>query len=147
MLDEKLTSVIDPYELNIVRASNPDVNSNPNGGCITLNYEPGTVRVNPACAPTLRPINFSGQSFDGGATTRNPVDGEATIKFSVGLEANTSIHVYDVNGNLVATVLNQLLKPGQYESSFNVSDWGSGLYQYRIVNGPYNAVNSFIVNH
>jgi len=147
LLDEKLTSVIDPYELNIVRASNPDVNSNPNGGCITLNYEPGTVRVNPACAPTLRPINFSGQSFDPGSITRNPVDGEATIKFSVGLEANTSIHVYDVNGNLVATVLNQLLKPGQYESSFNVSDWGSGLYQYRIVNGPYNAVNSFIVNH
>jgi hypothetical protein len=45
--------------------------------------------------------------------------------------------VYDVLGREVATLVNEELKPGNYEATFDGRGLASGVYLYRLTAGPY----------
>jgi endo-1,4-beta-xylanase len=46
---------------------------------------------------------------------------------------DVKIVVYDVMGREVQTLVNESLKPGTYEASFDASQLTSGVYFYKIV--------------
>jgi hypothetical protein len=59
----------------------------------------------------------------------NPVSGTATIDFSLDRAENVSIHVYDVAGRRVATILdNQGRGAGPGSVSFDAGGMASGVY-------------------
>ncbi len=64
----------------------------------------------------------------------NPFNPSTTISFSIPVEQNVSLIVYDVLGKEVAELVNNFLKPGYYNFQFSAvnSQLSSGIYFYTI---------------
>ena len=67
----------------------------------------------------------------------NPFNPTTTISFSIPFSGFTSLNVYDILGNEVATLVNEEKPAGNYEVSFNASSLPSGTYFYRIQAGLF----------
>jgi hypothetical protein len=63
----------------------------------------------------------------------NPFNPETIIQFSVPQLSRVSVDIYDLKGNLVAHLVNELLNPGNYTVSWegrdlNGSEMATGIY-------------------
>jgi hypothetical protein len=67
----------------------------------------------------------------------NPFNPSTKIKFSVSQESNINLSIYNVLGEMVATLVNEQLKPGYYEYEFNAEQFSSGVYLYKIIAGNF----------
>jgi hypothetical protein len=66
----------------------------------------------------------------------NPAKDKISIPFEIGSEGNTHIEIYDLQGNLLITVLNQYLLPAKYSIDANLNSLNSGNYIYILsING------------
>ncbi|MBZ0177792.1 MAG: T9SS type A sorting domain-containing protein, partial [Melioribacteraceae bacterium] len=58
----------------------------------------------------------------------------------------TSLKIYDILGREVATLVNETLKPGNYEVNFDASNLSGGVYFYRIKAGnEYQSVKKMLL--
>jgi hypothetical protein len=62
----------------------------------------------------------------------NPFNPSTTIAFSVGKHGHTSLAVYNLLGQEVATLVNEELKAGSYQATFDATGLASGVYFYRL---------------
>lgn len=63
----------------------------------------------------------------------NPFNPATNIRFSLSKSASVSMHIYDITGRLVSTLLQeQSLNSGRHTIQFNASDLASGVYIYRL---------------
>ena len=69
----------------------------------------------------------------------NPFNPSTKINFSIPADYNgeTSLKVYDISGRLINTLVQQNLKPGNYDVSFDASGYSSGVYFYTLTSGTY----------
>ncbi|HXG00278.1 MAG TPA: alpha-amylase family glycosyl hydrolase, partial [Bacteroidota bacterium] len=67
----------------------------------------------------------------------NPFNPATTIGFSIQVSGFVSLKVYDVLGREVATLVNGVLQPGNYEVTWNAAGVSSGVYLYRLVAGGF----------
>jgi len=72
----------------------------------------------------------------------NPFNPSTKIKYSIPSNiqretSNVSLKVYDVLGNVVATLVNEQQPAGAYEVEFNAGNLSSGIYFYRLVSGSF----------
>jgi len=65
----------------------------------------------------------------------NPFNPTTTISFSVGTYGYTSIKIYDMLGQEVATLVNEVKSPGPYSIRWNADKFPSGIYIYRLTTG------------
>jgi hypothetical protein len=72
---------------------------------------------------------FLGQNFP------NPFNPITTIKFSIPEEAPVNLSVYNILGERVKELKNEIMKPGYFEVQFDASNLASGVYFYRIKAG------------
>ncbi|KXK56468.1 MAG: Beta-galactosidase/beta-glucuronidase, partial [Chlorobi bacterium OLB5] len=56
-----------------------------------------------------------------------------------------SINIYDISGRLVKTILQQNIKPGSYEVSFDASGLSSGAYFYRLTSGDFTETKKMVL--
>ena len=62
----------------------------------------------------------------------NPFNSQTTISYELPSNANTTLIVYDILGNEVETLVNQVQNSGSYKITFNADDLSSGIYYYRL---------------
>jgi photosystem II stability/assembly factor-like uncharacterized protein len=62
----------------------------------------------------------------------NPFNPSTSISYSIPSSSLVSIKVYDVIGNEVATLVNEIKSAGNYEANYNAEGLTSGIYFYRI---------------
>ncbi|MBN1633975.1 MAG: T9SS type A sorting domain-containing protein [Ignavibacteria bacterium] len=62
----------------------------------------------------------------------NPFNQSSIINFQCSITGNVNIKVFDITGREVATLVNEILKPGTYQISFNAGNLPSGIYFYRM---------------
>ncbi len=69
----------------------------------------------------------------------NPFNPATKIKFDISGKsvAQTFLSVYDIQGKLIATLVDKQLKPGSYEVTYESSGLSSGVYFYRINAGDF----------
>ncbi|MEJ5263167.1 MAG: T9SS type A sorting domain-containing protein, partial [Ignavibacterium sp.] len=70
--------------------------------------------------------------------------------FSKGEGTLVSLKVYDILGNEVATLVDELKEAGSYEVEFNASNLSSGVYIYRLSvsdKGNMNGESSILSEH
>ena len=79
----------------------------------------------------------------------NPFNPVTTIKFAIPSNvkpslvsgrremSNVKLIVYDIIGNVVATLVNEEKQPGTYEVKFDASGLSSGMYFYRLTTGNF----------
>ena len=63
----------------------------------------------------------------------NPFNPNTNVKFSILNTGNVKIVVYNVTGREVQTLVNETLKPGTYETTFDASALNSGIYFYQLI--------------
>ena len=67
----------------------------------------------------------------------NPFNPSTRISFSIPQSGFTSVKVYDVLGNEVATIIDKELSAGSFEIQFNASGLTSGVYYYTLKSGNF----------
>ena len=67
----------------------------------------------------------------------NPFNPVTTINFSIPTSEFVSVHVYDVNGAELTTLVNEELSSGKHSIKWNAADYPSGIYIARMISGNY----------
>jgi 5'-nucleotidase len=62
----------------------------------------------------------------------NPFNPTTTIRYSIPEDGNVELKLYDILGNEVATLVNEVKSPGNYAAEFDASTFASGVYIYTI---------------
>lgn len=80
----------------------------------------------------------------------NPFNPSTNIRFSIPSsgtrkENRVNLSVYDINGKLIEGLVDKNLPQGEYEVTFNGSNYSSGIYFYRLTYGNFSAVNKMIL--
>ena len=67
----------------------------------------------------------------------NPFNPSTTIHFSIPKEVQVNLSVYNILGENIRELKNEMMKQGYYDVEFNASDLASGIYLYRIKAGDF----------
>ncbi|MCH8567668.1 MAG: DUF1939 domain-containing protein [Balneolales bacterium] len=62
----------------------------------------------------------------------NPFNPSTTIRYAVANQGQVSLEVYNLLGQRVAVLVNEVMQPGTYNLSFDASRLASGIYVYRL---------------
>ena len=62
----------------------------------------------------------------------NPFNPNTTIRFEVETHRHATLHIYDITGRVVKTLVDEQLQPGEYEVQWDASNVASGVYFYRL---------------
>ena len=80
------------------------------------------------------------------ALSPNPTNTNFEIDFGVGLEAHTTIEMYNTMGERIRILADEVLVAGEYNVSIPVADIPSGVYMVRIQSGPYTETRSVVIS-
>lgn len=78
----------------------------------------------------------------------NPFNPVTNIRFDIPKHtgrSNTVVKVFDILGRELATLVNELVQPGQYEVTWDASAYPSGVYFYRLVTGEFSESKKMIL--
>jgi len=75
----------------------------------------------------------------------NPFNPQTTIGFDVKEFTAVSLKLYNIRGQLVSTLVDKKMQPGQYKILFNADDLASGIYFYQIQMGKYQSIKKMIL--
>ena len=75
----------------------------------------------------------------------NPFNPTTNIKYQIKNNSFVTLKVYDILGKEIATLVNEKLKPGEYESTFDGSSFSSGIYFYRLTCGDFTQTNRMVL--
>jgi photosystem II stability/assembly factor-like uncharacterized protein len=80
----------------------------------------------------------------------NPFNPATTIKFDIppskGVRGmNVKLIIYDVLGREVATLVNEQLKPGNYEVEWDGSNYPSGVYFYKLITNSFSETKRMVL--
>jgi PKD repeat protein len=83
--------------------------------------------------------------FDLSQNYPNPFNPVTLIKYQVPNTSHVSIKVFDLTGQEVATLVNQVKEVGTYEIKFDARNLASGVYLYRMIAGDFTSVRKLNV--
>jgi len=75
----------------------------------------------------------------------NPFNPMTTITYDIPVRANVKLVVYNVLGQEVATLVNEVQEPGRYNVKFDASGLPSGVYFYKLEAGKYVDVKKMVL--
>ncbi|MBK9097326.1 MAG: T9SS type A sorting domain-containing protein [bacterium] len=75
----------------------------------------------------------------------NPFNPVTTIQFSIPEAAEVNLSVYNILGEEVAVLINELKEAGIYTVNFNATELNSGLYVYKLSAGNYSETKKLMV--
>jgi hypothetical protein len=67
----------------------------------------------------------------------NPFNPSTRIKFQIPISNQVTLKVFDVLGREVKALVNEEMKAGSYETTFDAKGLASGVYYYRIQAGNF----------
>lgn len=75
----------------------------------------------------------------------NPFNPATTIEFSVPVKDRYTLKVYNTLGELVTTLVDKDVEPGNFKINFNAGSLASGVYFYRLSGKGVNKINKMIL--
>jgi photosystem II stability/assembly factor-like uncharacterized protein len=75
----------------------------------------------------------------------NPFNPTTNIRFQIKDSRFVTLKIFDVLGKEIATLVNDNLKAGQYEATFDGNSMASGIYIYRLTAGNFNEVKKMVL--
>ncbi|MFK7847632.1 MAG: T9SS type A sorting domain-containing protein [Rhodothermales bacterium] len=67
----------------------------------------------------------------------NPFNPATTISFDVPETMAIQLQIFDIQGRLIETLVNESLAPGRYERQWKAQNVASGMYMYRLTAGDF----------
>lgn len=74
----------------------------------------------------------------------NPFNPSTLIKYSIAKDGLVNLSVYNVLGEKVMTLVNEVQKANSYSINFNATGLASGVYFYKLESGNYNSIKKMI---
>jgi hypothetical protein len=84
-------------------------------------------------------------SYDLAQNYPNPFNPTTKIKYSVPADAFVNIAIYNVLGEKVTDIVNNIQKAGSYEVTFDATNFASGMYIYRMESGNFISVKKMMI--
>jgi len=84
-------------------------------------------------------------TFHLGQNYPNPFNPVTTIPYTIPNNTHVSIQVYDVQGALIRTLVNETKEAGTHKVSFNGETLSSGIYFYRITTDDYTGMKKLLL--
>ena len=75
----------------------------------------------------------------------NPFNPSTKIRFSASLAGEVRLIIYDISGKEIVSLVNQDLRPGNYEVEWNASNYSSGVYFYKITAGDFTEIKKMVL--
>ncbi|MCF8435276.1 MAG: T9SS type A sorting domain-containing protein [Ignavibacteriales bacterium] len=75
----------------------------------------------------------------------NPFNPTTRIDYYIGMRSLVSLKIFDLLGNQVAYLIDEILEPGNYSVTFNASGFSSGVYFYRLENELQSITKKFTI--
>jgi hypothetical protein len=75
----------------------------------------------------------------------NPFNPSTTIKFSIVEQSQVTLKVYDILGEVVSTLVNDVMPSGTFNVNFNGSNLSSGIYFYKLETNNYTATKKLLL--
>jgi hypothetical protein len=100
---------------------------------------------------TLPPINDVRQEgtlpeeFSLSQNYPNPFNPSTVIDYSIAKAGHVTLKVYDLLGKEVATLVNDNLQPGTYQSNFGGAGLASGIYYYKMTTGTFSETRKMML--
>lgn len=87
------------------------------------------------------------ESFSMEQNFPNPFNPKTLIRFSVPYETNVKLLIYDVSGQEVSVLIDEKMKPGNYEIDFDASSrkFSSGVYFYSMKTDKFSVVKKMLL--
>lgn len=99
-----------------------------------------------SCVEDLIEIRVNDEAFNLAPITPNPViDNNLTINYSLGLDCNVSINIFNSEGKLVNNLVSESQKAGKYTKNIDVSELASGTYIITMKTGVFETKQSFVI--
>ena len=76
----------------------------------------------------------------------NPFNPVTTIEYSIPNDGLVTLKVYNIVGEEVVTLVDEIRQPGNYDISFEASNLSSGVYFYKLKAGNFSLVKKMIIN-
>jgi hypothetical protein len=83
--------------------------------------------------------------YDLGQNYPNPFNPGTTINFQLPEKKHVSLKIYNVQGILVATLVDGVLEAGYHSTRWDASGYASGVYFYRFSSGSFNATKRLLL--
>ncbi|HUI63594.1 MAG TPA: T9SS type A sorting domain-containing protein [Bacteroidota bacterium] len=101
-------------------------------GAVTVSIEPTVVSETPASCALLQ--NYP-----------NPFNPSTTIRYTLAAPAHTTLSVFTVTGQKVATLVDEQQEAGQHSAQFRAPELASGIYLYRIQSGSFSETKKLVL--
>jgi hypothetical protein len=75
----------------------------------------------------------------------NPFNPTTTINYELPITHDVNLSVYNLQGQRVATLVNEQQRAGSYQVKWDASNFASGIYYYQIITGEFQAVRKMIL--
>jgi hypothetical protein len=75
----------------------------------------------------------------------NPFNPSTNIRYEIPKNSFVKLVVFDILGKKIETLVNEKLKPGSYEVTFNATNYPSGVYFYRLTTDGFNETKRMII--
>ncbi|MDZ7723225.1 MAG: SdrD B-like domain-containing protein [candidate division KSB1 bacterium] len=79
-------------------------------------------------------------SFSCESNFPNPFNPSTTIRYTLAEAADVSLNIYNLNGQLVETLVREYQSAGSYQATWHSDEHPSGVYIYRLNAGSFSAV-------
>jgi hypothetical protein len=75
----------------------------------------------------------------------NPFNPSTTIRFSVPAASIVTLKVFNLIGQEVATLVDETVRAGNYETRFDAAELSSGVYIYQLTSGGYSRTRRMLL--
>lgn len=89
--------------------------------------------------------NFTAKQFALASAYPNPFNSMTRLAFNLPISGQTRLAVYDLNGRLVKTLVDDMLNAGTHSLIFDSAGLPSGVYLYRLESGGVSAVKKMVL--
>ncbi len=113
--------------------------------CVLTNLSQAPYHLDSICALDHRLFELTGDNYTLKQNHPNPTGAATEIEFTIGMDAHTTLQLFAADGRLVRVLVDSPLATGRHVIPVDLSDLPSGLYLYRLISGPFNAIRQMIV--
>jgi hypothetical protein len=75
----------------------------------------------------------------------NPFNPKSNIKFQIVKSGDVKLLVFDVRGREIATLVNEKLAPGTYETKWDGTNYPSGVYFYKLITADFSETRKMVL--
>jgi hypothetical protein len=107
-------------------------------------YRPN-IKITTGTVDNIKTVNQIPSVYSLSQNYPNPFNPVTSINFALPKQAFVSLKIYDILGREITTLVNEVKNPGYYIVDFDASNFGSGVYFYKIISNDFTDIKRMIL--